>query len=35
VGCADFQAGEPIEHAVENQVGQKNRGLERIADDIA
>ena len=35
VGRTDFQPGEAIERAVENQVGEKDGGLQRIADNIA
>ncbi len=31
----DLQAGMPIEHTAENQMGQRDRGFERLADDVA
>src|SRR5262249_31189038 len=30
---ADLQPGVAVEHAFENQMGQSDRGLERVADD--
>src|SRR5260370_16015655 len=34
MGRANLEPREPIERPVENQMRQKNRGLERIADHV-
>ena len=35
VSRADFEPGKPIECSLENQMGQKNSGFQRIANRVA
>src|SRR6266581_388779 len=35
VGRADLEAGEAVERSLEDQVRERDRGVERIADDVA